>query len=329
MVTATKRLSREASRKAENLSEFVSVVATVRDRWFDEEHPWGPWFRGQQRASWGLLPKLFRGFGDYRRIKKDEIEDEIREEFAARAPILSETRLAGSNSWGWYFQMQHFGAPTRLLDWTEGAHIALYFAVRDNPGYYDAAVWVLDPYELNRRAIGREEVIPPSEPNLRKRDRRVVDPWLPQRFDPGTTVPDEPVAVYPTHVTRRIATQRSCFTVHGRDLAGLDRLQDKKERLLAKITIPSFRIRSIRKELETHGIDEVTVFPDLDGLGRALCARWRLDSPAPPHVRVDALSSLVARHAAGAYWPHSCPTGTDAPGNLAPIVRVPAHKQHT
>jgi hypothetical protein len=66
----------------------------------------------------------------------------------------------------------------------------------------------------------------------------------------------------------------------------LDRLQNKSGQLLVKIAIPSFRVRGIRKELETQGIDEVTVFPDLDGLGRALCSRWRLDSPTPPHENV-------------------------------------------
>lgn len=99
-------------------------------------------------------------------------------------------------------------------------------------------------------------------------------------------MPEKPVAVYPTHVSRRISTQRSCFTVHGSEAAGLDRLRNGREQLLFKIAIPSFRIRTMRKELEIQGIDEVIVFPDLDGLGRALCARWRLDSPAPPHTKV-------------------------------------------
>ena len=46
--------------------------------------------------------------------------------------------------------MQHSGAPTRLLDWTEGALIALYFAVRNKLDETDAAVWVLNPLGVER-----------------------------------------------------------------------------------------------------------------------------------------------------------------------------------
>jgi len=46
------------------------------------------------------------------------IEDEIREEFVVRAPALSQIRPAEQSDWDWYFLMQHFGAPTRLLDWS-------------------------------------------------------------------------------------------------------------------------------------------------------------------------------------------------------------------
>jgi hypothetical protein len=285
MTKTARGLGHKTTDKIEKLSEFVDAATTIRNEWFDDGDAWGPWFRGQQRASWGLCPKLFRGFGR-EGYTWQEMENEIREEYASRAPVLSETRLSGSNPWDWYFQMQHFGAPTRLLDWTEGALIGLYFAVRDNPGYYDAAVWALDPYELNRQATGREDVIPPSDPGVIERDRKLVDRWLPPRFSRDTRIPGKPVAVYPTHLTRRISTQRSCFTVHGTDLEGMDRLQNNNERILAKIVIPSFCVREIRRELETQGIDEVTVFPDLDGLGRATCARWRIDSPTSPHAHV-------------------------------------------
>jgi hypothetical protein len=228
-----------------------------------------------------LTPKLLREYGSYKRIKGQGIEDEIREEFATRGPIMSETRLTGSNPWEWYFLMQHFGAPTRLLDWTGGALIGLYFAVRDNPGYYDAAVWVLDPFELNYLAIRQDVVISPSEPGTTQREMKAVKSWLPERFARNAAIPSKPVAVYPTQVAQRMSTQQSCFTVHGSDLTGIDRLQTLNPPLLFKIVIPSFRVPSIRKELETAGIDEATIFPDLDGLGRTVCARWKLDSPAP------------------------------------------------
>ena len=45
----------------------------------------------------------------------------------------------------WLFLARHAGLPTRLLDWSEGALIALHFALKDpNP-----VVWMLNPLDLN------------------------------------------------------------------------------------------------------------------------------------------------------------------------------------
>jgi hypothetical protein len=272
--------------KAGSVSEFLTRVDELTATWFTNQERFGPWFRGQQRSYWRLCPKLYREYGNYQAIKKDNIESEIREEFVVRAPVLSETKPAGDDEWEWYFLMQHFGTPTRLLDWTEGALIALYFAVRDNFGYYDAAVWALDPYELNWRTIHRDEVIPPSAPGVTSNYRKLVKPWLPAVFSRKSQLPRKPIAVLPTHIARRISTQRSCFTVHGIDEDGLDKQQEIKNGRLLKIVIPAFKVQSIRRELERCGVDEITIFPDLDGLSRSVTARWRSDSHKPPHDKV-------------------------------------------
>jgi hypothetical protein len=180
--------------------------------------------------------------------------------------------------------MQHFGAPTRLLDWTDGALIGLYFAVKDSTGEHDAAVWVLDPYELNSRTIGREEVIPPSAPGVLVGDRKLVKPWLPGRFTKMAGLPKRPVAIYPTHMARRIGNQRSCFSLHGTDPNGLEDLKEGKNPCLVKIVIPSFHTAEIRQQLDTCGIDDATIFPDLEGLSRTVAARWRPQKRTLPHA---------------------------------------------
>jgi hypothetical protein len=147
------------------------------------------------------------------------------------APSLTEEKP--QNSWEWYFLMQHFGAATRLLDWTDGALIALYFAVKGNPGYFDAAVWILDPWWLNKRIIGRSEVIPPGASGLWKKDEKRYARWLRDRFDSKSRIPKWPVAIFPTHFARRISTQRSCFTIHGYHGNGLEVLGRKSKARLA------------------------------------------------------------------------------------------------
>jgi len=293
-------------------AEFLDWVPQVRKRFgFVDDEPWQPWFRGQ-RADWQLLPKLYRDdqYGDAKRLKKYRIEDEILEEFIIRAPALSEGIPSPSDDWGWLFLMQHFGAPTRLLDWTEGALLALYFAVKDNPGCYDAAVWALDPYELNRRVIKKEWIIPPSAAGVSGRDKKRVEPWLPCRFKRRAVLPLLPVAVGPSHTVRRISTQRSCFTVHGADKLGFDKLEQEGPGYLTKVTIPAYRVEAVRKELEASGIDESTIFPDLAGLGKSLHLKWLDERKTLPHRDVYTRLRPSTIHGVGVFAIRKIKKGT-------------------
>jgi len=263
-------------RIANSVSEFLEFATEFTNLWFQKERNWGPWFRGHNDASWELMPKLYRDKPPAR--GRRIVEDELRQEFMMRAPSLSNERP--QNSWDWYFLMQHSGAPTRLLDWTEAALVALYFAVRDKKGKTDAAVWVLEPWLLNQSVLEVPEVIPPgAEAGLFKADAERYRPWLPDRYAISTELNVElPVAVYPTYFAKRISSQRSCFTVHGSRPDGFDCLPEVATAGLANIIIPGDAVPEIERCLSIAGIDEVTIFPDLDALGRSLTMSLRDES---------------------------------------------------
>jgi hypothetical protein len=268
-----------------SVEEFIKEIGKLRHEWFPDD-TLVPWCRGQERAEWDLMPKLYRG------VPEDDldIEHEIREEFATRAPALSDYVELSDDStlykWESYFVMQHYGAPTRLLDWTESALVALYFAVRANSGNFNAAVWALDAWWLNKKVIKADEVIPLADPGTTSSDREKVGPWLPEPFRKGKRgkLPLLPIAVFPTHTMRRISAQRSCFTIHGADRNGFDTLTGgRRSAPLVKFEIPSWEVLQIRRTLGSCGIDDTSIFPDLEALGRAVSTNWITQSEKLPH----------------------------------------------
>jgi FRG domain-containing protein len=262
--------------QAATIAAYVEIVEACTKEWFKTETTWGPWFRGQSDASWGLQPGMYRHLPLKRDVRT--LEDEIRQEFVVRAPSLGPERP--NNSWEWYFLMQHSGAPTRLLDWTESALIALYFAVKGARKGKDAAVWILEPWKLNEYVADIAEVIAPgAEEGIVKEHAARYKPWLPERYAESESLkPQLPVAIYPTHFSRRISSQRSCFTIHGSDKDGFDHLPDKFRSYLRKVIIPADASHDVETSLSVVGVDELTIFPDLDGLGRWLSAVLRDES---------------------------------------------------
>ena len=267
-----------------SLSSFLGVIDDVRKAWGTDDEDL--WFRGErhQYGATQLRPKLYRGLA---KVTADslkellELEGNLFEDFQRCGGPLGDS--LPDDEWGWYFLMQHYGGPTRLLDWSDGALMALHFAVRDYPrAKGDALVYVLDSGWLadvldDGPDYGR------IEKKWRKycRDSKAdeeewVEAYLPQEEDDREEVPlpRVPLLWDPEHVTRRFAAQRSRFMIFGSQPDWLSNLAENRKSKLQAITIKEECIPGIKRELRGAGVTESVIFPDLDGLGREQSQIW-------------------------------------------------------
>ena len=94
--------------------------------------------RGQSCADWDLTPSLVRLLPkDIVPTKAIEVEKRLLQDFRSQAHLhVRHSWLPPSfppvNALEWWALMQHYGAPTRLLDWTQSLYVAAYFAVENN-----------------------------------------------------------------------------------------------------------------------------------------------------------------------------------------------------
>lgn len=169
--------------------------------------------------------------------------------------------------------MQHYGAPTRLLDWTDNPLVALFFAVTDEWNKGDAAVWVLDPYWLNHKLF--DDVVGPLLQDWS--EAQVYLKKLEDAFMSDQQVRKQgPAAIDPPHVDRRLAVQSSHFVIFGKtqDLLKTRKVKDKRCRL-AKILLRNDARAAVTEELEDCGITYSSIYPDLEALGKELSIYWK------------------------------------------------------
>ncbi|HUU50044.1 MAG TPA: FRG domain-containing protein [Nitrospinota bacterium] len=235
------------------------------------------WFRGEQKDFGSLVPKLYRNIDNDKISEQQKKERKYFFEFQRRARSLV-PEISISDTWSWYFLIQHYGGSTRLLDWSQDAAIALFFSLgtemedTKNPIVTCLAPTTLLTYALEE--LGGEDhwssgtVLYPGE--------KSTDRWLENITTPNDHsvwgLPASPIALLPPHLNPRITAQRSCFTLFGNKPDGFNK--DGKlivcpccgRRIFCKLVIDGKRKNDLRKELAKIGITSGKIYPGLDGL---------------------------------------------------------------
>lgn len=260
-------------REIGSLSEFVDWAGEIQDNWTIDGGLETPWFRGVGDRSFHLVPGLYRE----NLANALDSERKCRNEYR-RQGIHLVSGIAPDSVWDWYFLMQHYRLPTRLLDWTDGALIALRFALDAAANNTRPTVWALNPFRLNEVSVGQLKILR-SEDLLGSDDPRIRS-YLPDVPRAIEFVPQLPVAIAPSYIDRRLFAQRSCFTVHGTLSEGLDEmenmnvLQEAGHLRKASLSLGGGGRDQMKLLLSTCGISETTLFPDFEGLARQVAREY-------------------------------------------------------
>jgi hypothetical protein len=204
-------------------------------------------YRGQANIDWPLLPAA--GRPEYYTGRDLGRLHAWREQAIAFDPNLPK------NDWESLAVAQHHGLATRLLDWTWNPLVAAYFALA-SPLNADGALYCYLP----RLYINIEGTTPEGI--------------------------DRVAAYRPRALTLRLVRQAGLFTYHPNPevpLTPAPLSPPLKGSDLVAIRIPSEIKVSMRETLDIYGINEVNLFPGLDGLSRHINweTRAEIDKSAP------------------------------------------------
>ncbi|WP_064603030.1 FRG domain-containing protein [Photobacterium sp. J15] len=242
------------------------------------------WFRGQSNADYQLEPSLLRYKKEILQTYKREIryktpsfKNALNSFKRKSKPFISYTP---QNDFEWMFLMQHYGVPTRLLDWSTSALVALYFALNgiinidedidmeegictfEKTGYskHGAAIYIMNPHEINKTSNNIVGILDISEE---------CDEWKHYLHPSGEFKSNFPICISASHIDKRIRSQSGMFTLHGNRVEPLD-WYTALNQLIYKIYIPYQCVKKMKEELKLLGITASFVFPDLDGLAKEI-----------------------------------------------------------
>ncbi|MBP1638450.1 MAG: hypothetical protein H6Q17_33 [Bacteroidetes bacterium] len=265
-----------------------------------------------------LLPFIFRGHSQSDMILETSIERTIKKfispplndkyttqerwmlfEFSRRYHLYSNLSnlIKEEDKFEWLAIMQHYGAPTRLLDFTYSFFIASFFAIVDST--CEASIWALNRHILrdnladNYLSYKKREILK-DEINLKH--IAFANQFIARKFDPNYEYPSTIIPLEPKLLNERLSKQQGLFLMPTNPeksfsdnlksalktdkidlqeitiekLIELSLKRDQEPIEIIKFILPKHTHKEIIRRLTGMNITYETLFPGLDGLAKSL-----------------------------------------------------------
>ncbi len=220
-------------------------------------------FRGLSNAAYRLETTLIRLGGNY-----VELERHLLRNFRkyAHRSVFERDSL-----WHWLSVAQHFGLPTRILDWTYSPFIAMHFATASIDRFdVDGVIWAVN-------YVKAHELLPQCLRDKLEREGanvmtlQLLSESINSLADLDALEGDK-VAIFfePPSIDDRIVNQFAFCSVMSDPSMVLDDWLQMHPSLARKIVIPAALKWEIRDKLDQANVNERVLFPGLDGLSRWL-----------------------------------------------------------
>ena len=229
-------------------------------------------YRGMPNVSYKMQTSLNRCC----RELQQTLEPAILNNFAKYA--VREEPMVAENVWHQMITGQHNGLPTRLLDWTHSALVALHFAMTEenlsDMDAHDCAVWRIDMNEqINhlpekyRLAVGREQTTMFSVEMLTK----ITDNLYQYDEDMGDR---SMVIIEPPSTNDRIINQYSFFSIVPMEMEDIEGFLDRRTEHTVKYIIDRHMRWRVRDMLDQLNMSERIIYPGLDGLSKWIARHY-------------------------------------------------------
>ena len=214
-------------------------------------------YRGQNNKYFPLLPSL------YRKTSYAINEENIIQDFKLKAEAYFNQEMELFDNIDMIALMQHYGIPTRLLDFTESPLIALYFALEKvTSDMYNVAPCVYC-ININSFSHNKNGCIFSSK-QVQSQDIKKIF-----KYTKGTCV------FTPKLKNKRLTAQKSIFVLFNENTP-LELIINSED--IIKLEINRKDINKIKEELNNIGITPSVVYPDFTGLAEEIKKQFKVIS---------------------------------------------------
>lgn len=244
------------------LEDFIKIIIKF---YSDGNYSKHLFFRGLSNENYELLPSIFRKAYNEKDVYLDFMqyapENNINYDFIRE----SDKVLA---------DMQHYGIPTRLLDWTVNPLIALFFSCNTNAE--NGRVYIFNPWKYNSK-ISSYSNPKNHETNIYARSLLVynwndstINEHVKEKYLIECKNPiEKPFAYVSQFTNKRKVSQRGCFLIYGKDRTPFEKIPDAAP-YLDYFTIDKNSKNNILKELNMFYINDYSVYPDYNGMEKMI-----------------------------------------------------------